>query len=403
MQLNLNNIIDIHKKISNNVKWTETSYSNSISEKLGVDVFFKFENRQFTGAFKVRGSYSKLLSLNEHQKKSGVVAMSAGNHAQGLAFISKKLNVKSNIVMPEGTPFTKIRRTKNFGGNVIIKGENLEESYKHVQSLIKEKGFIEVHPYNDINVISGQGTISYEMLTDCNQIDTLIIPVGGGGLIAGCALVAKSMNKNIKVIGVESELYPSLTNKLFHKKIKCKGSTLAEGIAVSEVGDIPFSIIKNYVDDVITVSDKSIERAIAMLAEHEKTVVEGAGAVGLAAILQNSKTFTGKKIGIIICGGNIDAKVLSSILMRDLVRSGQVTTLSITMPDKPGQLQIISKICANNGANVLQVEHSRFAMDLSASLAKLNITVETQNTEHLNKIISEIENNELPVNIEGLI
>ena len=403
MQLDLNNIIDVHKKISNNVKWTETSFSNSISEKLGVDVFFKFENRQFTGAFKVRGSYSKLLSLNEHEKKSGVVAMSAGNHAQGLAFISKKLNVKSNIVMPEGTPFTKIRRTKNFGGNVIIKGEDLEESYKHVQSLIKEKGFIEVHPYNDINVISGQGTISYEMLTDCNEIDTLLIPVGGGGLIAGCALVAKSMNKNIKVIGVESELYPSLTNKIFHKKIKCKGSTLAEGIAVSEVGNIPFSIIKDYVDDVITVSDKSIERAIAMLAEHEKTVVEGAGAVGLAAILQNSKTFTGKKIGIIICGGNIDAKVLSSILMRDLVRSGQVTTLTITMPDKPGQLQIISKICANNGANVLQVEHSRFAMDLSASLAKLNITVETQNTEHLNKIISEIENNELPVNIEGLI
>ena len=241
------------------------------------------------------------------------------------------------------------------------------------------------------------------MLTDCNEIDTLLIPVGGGGLIAGCALAAKSMNKNIKVIGVESELYPSLTNKIFHKKIKCKGSTLAEGIAVSEVGNIPFSIIKDYVDDVITVSDKSIERAIAMLAEHEKTVVEGAGAVGLAAILQNSKSFTGKKIGIIICGGNIDAKVLSSILMRDLVRSGQVTTLTITMPDKPGQLQIISKICANNGANVLQVEHSRFAMDLSASLAKLNITVETQNTEHLNKIISEIENNELPVNIEGLI
>lgn len=403
MQLNLNNIIDVHKKISNNVKWTETSFSNSISEKLGVDIFFKFENRQFTGAFKVRGSYSKLLSLTEHEKKLGVVAMSAGNHAQGLAFISKKLNVKSNIVMPEGTPFTKIRRTKNFGGNVIIKGENLEESYKHVQSLIKEKGFIEVHPYNDINVISGQGTISYEMLTDCNEIDTLLIPVGGGGLIAGCALAAKSMNNNIKVIGVESELYPSLTNKIFHKKIKCKGSTLAEGIAVSEVGNIPFSIIKDYVDDVITVSDKSIERAIAMLAEHEKTVVEGAGAVGLAAILQNSKTFTGKKIGIIICGGNIDAKVLSSILMRDLVRSGQVTTLTITMPDKPGQLQIISKICANNGANVLQVEHSRFAMDLSASLAKLNITVETQNTEHLNKIISEIENNELPVNIEGLI
>jgi threonine dehydratase len=329
--------------------------------------------------------------------------MSAGNHAQGLAFISKKMNIKSNIVMPEGTPFTKIRRTKNFGGNVIIKGSNLDASYNHVQRLIEDKGFIEVHPYNDINVISGQGTISYEMLSDCNEIDTLLIPVGGGGLIAGCALAAKSMNKNIKVIGVESDLYPSLTNKMFNKNMKCKGSTLAEGIAVSEVGNVPFSIIKELVDDVITVTDKSIERAIAMLAEHEKTVVEGAGAVGLAAILQNNQKFIGKKIGIVICGGNIDSKVLSSILMRDLVRSGQVTTLTITMPDKPGQLQIISKICANNGANVLQVEHSRFAMDLSASLAKLNITVETQNTDHLNKIIKEIESHELPVNIEGLI
>ena len=403
MQLNLNDIINVHKKISNTVKWTETSFSNSISEKLGVDIYFKFENRQFTGAFKVRGSYAKLLSLSEAEKKSGVVAMSAGNHAQGLAFISKKMNIKSNIVMPEGTPFTKIRRTKNFGGNVIINGSNLDASYKHVQSIIEDKGFIEVHPYNDINVISGQGTISYEMISDCNEIDTLLIPVGGGGLIAGCALAAKSMNKNIQVIGVESDLYTSLSNKMFNKNMKCKGSTLAEGIAVSEVGNTPFSIIKELVDDVITVTDKSIERAIAMLAEHEKTVVEGAGAVGLAAILQNKQVFIGKKIGIVICGGNIDSKVLSSILMRDLVRSGQVTTLTITMPDKPGQLQIISKICANNGANVLQVEHSRFAMDLSASLAKLNITVETQNTDHLNKIINEIERHELPVNIEGLI
>src|SRR6056300_16185 len=403
MQLNLNDIINVHKKISDNVKWTETSFSNSISEKLGVDIYFKFENRQFTGAFKLRGSYAKLLSFSESEKRSGVVAMSAGNHAQGLAFISKKMNIKSNIVMPEGTPFTKIRRTKNFGGNVIIKGSNLDASYNHVQRLIEDKGFIEVHPYNDINVISGQGTISYEMLSDCNEIDTLLIPVGGGGLIAGCALAAKSMNKNIKVIGVESDLYPSLTNKMFNKNMKCKGSTLAEGIAVSEVGNVPFSIIKELVDDVIAVTDKSIERAIAMLAEHEKTVVEGAGAVGLAAILQNNQKCIGKKIGVVICGGNIDSKVLSSILMRDLVRSGQVTTLTITMPDKPGQLQIISKICANNGANVLQVEHSRFAMDLSASLAKLNITVETQNTVHLNKIINEIERHELPVNIEGLI
>jgi len=202
---------------------------------------------------------------------------------------------------------------------------------------------------------------------------------------------------------VESDLYPSLSNKMFNKKSRCKGSTLAEGIAVAEIGEIPFTILKEFVDDVLTVSDKSIERAIAMLAEHEKIVVEGAGATGLAALLQHGIKFKNKKVGIVICGGNIDSKVLSSILMRDLVRSGQVTTLGITMPDKPGQLQIISKICATNGANVLQVEHSRFAMDLSASLAKLNITIETQNSSHLKKIIKEIETNDLPVNIEGII
>ena len=403
MNLTFNDIKNIHKKIRHNVKWTETTFTSSISEKLGIDTFLKLENRQHTGAFKIRGSYSKLLSLSEAEKKAGVVAMSAGNHAQGLAYISNKMNIKSNIVMPEGTPFTKIRRTQNFGGNVIIKGQDLNESYQHVQDLISNNGFIEVHPYNDLNVISGQGTISYEMISDCNEIDVLLVPVGGGGLIAGCSLVAKHMKKDIEVIGVESDLYPSLSNKMFNKKSRCKGSTLAEGIAVAEIGDIPFSILKDFVDDVLTVSDKSIERAIAMLAEHEKIVVEGAGATGLAATLQHGTKFKNKKVGIVICGGNIDSKVLSSILMRDLVRSGQVTTLGITMPDKPGQLQIISKICAVNGANVLQVEHSRFAMDLSASLAKLNITIETQNASHLKKIIKEIEINDLPVNIEGII
>ena len=403
MNLTFNDIKNVHKKIKDNVKWTETTFTSSISEKLGIDTFLKLENRQHTGAFKIRGSYSKLLSLSAAEKKAGVVAMSAGNHAQGLAYISNKMNIKSNIVMPEGTPFTKIRRTQNFGGNVIIKGQDLNESYQHVQDLILNNGFVEIHPYNDLNVILGQGTISYEMITDCNEIDVLLVPVGGGGLIAGCSLAAKYMKKDIEVIGVESDLYPSLSNKMFNKKLKCKGSTLAEGIAVAEIGDIPFSILKDFVDNVLTVSDKSIERAIAMLAEHEKIVVEGAGATGLAALLQHGTKFKNKKVGIVICGGNIDSKVLSSILMRDLVRSGQVTTLGITMPDKPGQLQIISKICAVNGANVLQVEHSRFAMDLSASLAKLNITIETQNASHLKKIIKEIEINDLPVNIEGII
>jgi threonine dehydratase len=403
MKLTFKDICNVHKKITDVVKWTETSYSNQISEKIGIDTYIKFENRQHTGAFKIRGSYSKLLSLSQKEKDVGVIAMSAGNHAQGLAYIAKKMNILSHIVMPEGTPFTKIRRTKNFGGNVIIKGNTLSDSFNHVKKLISENGYTEVHPYNDINVIAGQGTVSIELLSDFNDIDILLVPVGGGGLIAGCSIAAKGINNNIKVIGVESELYPSLSNIMFNRNNKCKGSTLAEGIAVSEVGSVPLSIINDNVDDVITVSEASIERAIAMLAEHEKVVVEGAGAVGLAGMLEKPEIFKDKKVGIILCGGNIDSKVFSSILMRDLVRSGQVTTLTITIPDKPGQLATISQICANEGANVLEVEHSRFTMDLSASLAKLNITIETQNTEHLNSIIKKIEMHDMPVVIEGLI
>ena len=403
MSITLKTIIDVQKKIKSEVRWTETSFSQQMSERTGTKVFVKYENRQHTGSFKVRGSYNKLLSLSDKDRQKGVIAMSAGNHAQGLAFSARKLSANSNIVMPIGTPFTKIRRTKNFGGNVFLKGNTLEESYNYVQKLIHENGFTEVHPYNDIEVIKGQGTLFYEMLSDISLLDILLVPVGGGGLIAGCSIVAKEMNEKLKVIGVESRLYPSLSNILYNKKMPCKGSTIAEGIAVSEIGKIPFQIINKTVDDVITVSESSIERAIAMLALSEKVVVEGAGAVGLAALLEKQDNFKNKKIGLVLCGGNIDSKILSSILMRDLVRAGQITTLTITMPDKPGQLSTISKICAEAGANVLKVEHSRFAMDLSASVAKLNITIETQNQEHLSEIVNTIEENDLPVSVEGMI
>ena len=403
MNIKFNEILEVYKKIKPEIRWTETSFSQVLSEKTGSNVFVKFENRQHTGAFKVRGSYAKLLTLPKEKTKNGVIAMSAGNHAQGLAYISKKMNIVSNIVMPKGTPFTKIRRTRNFGGNVILKGETLNDSYNHVKNLILEKKLTEIHPYNDIEIIKGQGTLCYEMLHDFNELDLLLVPVGGGGLIAGSSIVAKNMNNNIKIVGVESSLYPSLSNIFFNKNALCKGSTIAEGIAVNEIGEIPLKIIKENVDDVLTVSETSIERAIAMLALSEKVVVEGAGAVGLAAILENQKLFQNKNVGIILCGGNIDSKILSSILMRDLVRAGQITTLTITMPDKPGQLNIISSICAKSGANVLKVEHSRFAMDLSASVAKLDITIETQNQEHLKEIINTIENNELPVSVEGII
>ena len=403
MTLKIDDIIEIHKKIKPQIRWTETSYSQSISEKTNSNIYIKYENRQHTGSFKARGSFAKLASLSELEKRNGVIAMSAGNHAQGLAYSASKNNIKSNIVMPTSTPFTKIRRTKNFGGKVILKGESLQESFSFVQKLVEENNYTIVHPYNDLEVIKGQGTLCYEMLSDYNELDILLVPVGGGGLIAGCSLVTKNINKNIKVIGIESKLYPSLSNSFYNQSNICAGSTIAEGIAVSEIGDLPLEIIKSYVDEVITVSESSIERAVAMLALSEKVVVEGAGAVGLAAVIENKDMFSNKNVGLILCGGNIDSKILSSLLMRDLVRAGQITTLTITMPDKPGQLNIISRICAEAGANVLRVDHSRFAMDLSASLAKLDITIETQNQEHLKDIILEIEKNGLPVIIEGII
>ena len=400
MKIFYEDILSTYNKIKPFLKVTETSYSEQISKKFNCNLFIKFENRQNTGSFKIRGALSKLLSLSSKEKSKGVIGMSAGNHAQGLAYSGNKLGINTNIVMPLGTPFTKIRRTKNFGGNVFLKGNDLIESKNHVNELIDKFGYIEVHPYNDNEVIKGQGTIYLEMLNEIPELDYLLVPVGGGGLLAGCAIINKSLSKNTKIIGVESKLYPSLYNIFYKKKLKCIGSTIAEGIAVKEIGSIPFNYIQDNIDSVIPVSDTSIEQAIAMLALTEKVIVEGAGAVGLAAIIENQKHFKNKNIGIILCGGNIDSKIISSILMRDLIRAKQITTMTITMPDKPGQLNIISNICANSGANVLRVEHNRFTMDLSASLAKLDITIETQNEDHLTSIIKLIEEKGLPVSLD---
>ena len=400
MKILYEDILSTYNKIKPFLKVTETSYSEQISKKFNCNLFIKFENRQNTGSFKIRGALSKLLSLSSKEKSKGVIGMSAGNHAQGLAYAGNKLNVNTNIVMPLGTPFTKIRRTKAFGGNVFLEGNDLIESKKYVNELIDKFGYIEVHPYNDYEVIKGQGTIYLEMLKQISELDFLLVPVGGGGLLAGCSIINNSLSPKTKLIGVESKFYPSLYNKFYKKKLKCTGSTIAEGIAVKEIGLIPYNYIKDKIDSVIQVSDTSIEQAIAMLALTEKVVVEGAGAVGLAAIIENKKTFKNKNVGIILCGGNIDSKIISSILMRDLVRARQITTMTITMPDKPGQLNIISNICANSGANVLRVEHNRFTMDLSASLAKLDITIETQNEDHLTKIINLIEKEGLPVTLD---
>ena len=384
-------IIKANSLINKYIINTETSFSHALTEITGCHTVVKYENKQHTGSFKIRGALNKMLSLNNKEKQNGVVAMSAGNHSQGVAYSAKIMGIKSTIVMPDNTPFAKIRKTTDLGAEVIIHGNTLIDSEAYVDNLVEMGNLTKIHPYNDVQIISGQGTLALEMLENHSDLDFLLVPVGGGGLIAGSSIMAKYINKNIKVIGVQTEFYPSLHNIFNRGSIKCEGTTLAEGIAVQKIGNIPLSIIKKNVDDVILVSEKFIEQGVSTFLLNDKTVSEGSGAIGLGALLQYKEKFKGKKVGIILCGGNIDSRVLSSVLMRDLVRKGQIITLSIAMADKPGQLGIISQLCSEEKVNILGVEHSRFTLDLSVSAARLEITLETRNNEHASSVIKKIE------------
>ena len=386
-----NKIIKAKKLINQHIINTPSDLSHALSELTGRSIFVKYENKQHTGSFKFRGSLNKLLSLTEIQKKKGVIAMSAGNHAQGISLGCKYLGIKATIVMPNNTPFEKIRKNIDYGANVIIHGNNVLESEKHVNKLVEKYDFVKIHPFNDYDVIYGQGTLMLEFLQKHPNLKKIYIPVGGGGLISGCAIVAKNLNKNIKIIGVETENFPSLYNSFYKTKKSFEKSTIAEGVAVNKIGKKNLKIIKELVDETVLVKESSIEQAISMFLLNDKTLVEGAGALGLAALLESKDRKKSDDIGIIACGGNLDSRVLSSLLMRELVRKKQVLTLSIDMEDKPGQLSEISKLCSMEKINILAVEHSRFTLDLSVRAARLNITLETQDKKHANKIINLIK------------
>ena len=386
-----NKIIKAKKLINQHIINTPSGLSYALSELTGRSIFVKYENKQHTGSFKFRGSLNKLLSLTEVQRKKGVIAMSAGNHAQGISLGCKYLGIKATIVMPNNTPFEKIRKNIDYGSNVIIHGNNVLESEKHVNKLVEKYGFVKIHPFNDYDVIYGQGTLMLEFLQKHPNLKKIYIPVGGGGLISGCAIVAKNLNKNIKIIGVETENFPSLHNSFYKTKKSFEKSTIAEGVAVNKIGKKNLKIIKELVDETVLVKESSIEQAISMFLLNDKTLVEGAGALGLAAILECKDRKKTDAIGVIACGGNLDSRVLSSLLMRELARKKQVLTLSIDMEDKPGQLSEISKLCSMEKINILAVEHSRFTLDLSVRAARLNITLETQDKKHANKIINLIK------------
>jgi threonine dehydratase len=373
-----------------------------LSALTGAEVFIKYENLQVTNSFKERGALNKLASLAVTDRARGVIAMSAGNHAQAVAYHAARLGIAATIVMPVTTPFVKVAATRAYGAVVVLHGETVAEAQGRAEELQTQHGLIFIHPYDDTRIIAGQGTIAVEMLADRADLDVLVIPIGGGGLIGGNAIAAKAIRPSIEILGVESELYPSMWNALHGKDIPCGGATLAEGIAVKNVGKLTLPIIRELVSDIVLVSESQLERAVNAYLTLQKTMAEGAGAAGLAAMLKEPKRFAGKKVGLILCGGNIDPRILASIMVRELERGEQIVSFRLTIPDRPGVLgQIASRIGAL-GANILEVDHKRLFLDVPAKGARLDVTVETRDRAHAEEIIAALASDGYqPVRIQG--
>lgn len=363
-----------------------------LSELAGAEVHLKLETLHHTGSFKERGALSKLLTLDARGRRAGVVAMSAGNHAQGVAYHAQRLGIPATIVMPEGTPFIKIDRTEAFGARVVLKGDSLSAARQAADALAREQGLVLVHPYDDPTVIAGQGTIALELLADRPDLDTIVVPVGGGGLISGIAVAVKALNPRIEIIGVQSTLYPSMYRLMRGEDPgpPAAAATLAEGIAVREPGRLTQRIVKALVSDILLVDDVMIEGAIEILLDRQKLVVEGAGAAGLAAVLATPERFHGRRIGIVICGGNIDARLLASILMRGLVHEGRLVRLRSELPDVPGALSRLSGVIGKHAGNIVEVHHQRLFHDTSVKRAELDVVVETQNRRHVEVLIAAL-------------
>ena len=376
--------------LSGIVNRTPLIESKTLSQILGAGIWLKLENLQYTASFKERGAYIRLASLTETERQRGVIAMSAGNHAQGVAYQAKRLGIPATIVMPSNTPVTKVENTRLLGADVILSGETLEEARKAAEARQRSHNLIFVHPFDDAGIIAGQGTVGLEMLEDQPGLEVLVVPVGGGGLIAGIATAAKALHPDIEVIGVETELYPCLYQGLRNLPYSGRGISIAEGIAVRQPGDLTLAIARDKVDDVVLVSEQSIEQAVTMMIEIEKMVVEGAGAAGLAAVLQHNDRFQGRRIGVVACGGNIDSRLLSQILMRALVRQGRMVRLRLEIPDQPGQLAKVTTLLGQLDANIIEVHHQRFFYDIPAKATEVDMVLEVRNTGHARQLVSTL-------------
>ena len=380
------------ERIRTGVRHTATVRSRVFSKAAGADVFLKMENRQTTGSYKERGALNAMLMLSPEQRACGVVTMSAGNHGQAVAYHGARIGLQTTVVMPETTPFLKVRRTRDFGATVVLAGETFDEAAEHARELAAATGGTVVHPYDDENVIAGQGTASLELLNDAEggELDVLLVPVGGGGLISGATLAVAAANARTEIIGVQAASYPGVAAALGRTPPAVGGPTIAEGIAVKTPGRLTLEHIRAGVSDVVLVSEAALETAIAYLLEDEKLVVEGAGAAGIAALLSDPERFAGKRVGTILCGGNIDLGMLAAVIVRHRMRSGRVARIRVHMVDKPGELASVAFAISEAGANVLDIAHHRVFGSLSAKHAELDVTVEVERPEDLAGIMSAI-------------
>jgi threonine dehydratase len=389
------------RAIAGAVEITPARHSRTLSAIAGTEIFLKFENLQFTASFKERGALNKLLSLSADERKRGVIAMSAGNHAQGVAYHAGRLGIPATIVMPEGTPFTKVKHTRSFGAHIVIEGATLSESHTRAKALAAEQGLTLVHPYDDPLVIAGQGTCALEFLAQIPELDTLVVPIGGGGLISGMAIAARAKKPDIRIYGVETRLYPAMRNAIRNENLPCGGQTIAEGIAVKEPGDIARRVIGALVSDILLVEESAIESAIVELLEIEKTLAEGAGAAALAAVRAQPALFKGRKVGLVISGGNIDMRLLSNVILRELAREGRILSLVVAIEDRPGLLARISSIIGDAGGNILEVSHNRLMTGVSAKSADLGLVVEARDSAHAAEIKGRLKEAGYPIREQG--
>ena len=386
--LTLDHIRAAHARICDSIVATPTLHSQTLSKLTGANIYLKFENLQFTAAYKERGALNALLLLTDEQRSKGVIAASAGNHAQGLSYHATRLGIPATIVMPVTTPTVKVMQTESVGGMVVLHGECFDDAYKHARLIEAERGLTFVHPFDDPNVAAGQGTVALEMLESIPSLDMLVVPIGGGGLLSGMGTAARALKPDIGLVGVQAELYPSMYALLNGKQMPCEGDTLAEGIAVQVPGAFTSEVIRGLVDEIQLVSEAQLETAVSLLLQIEKTVVEGAGAAGLAAVMANPEYFAGKNIGIVLCGGNIDTRLLANVLLRDLARSGRLARLRITLQDRPGALFKVMRLFDEHNINIIEIYHQRIFTTLPAKGLITDIECEARDAGQLQGLVS---------------